>query len=159
MRFALDNTDKLTRLNCTTDVETEIEVDRQEARKFLKSLIHEWHALFWDEDLSDEEGYVDEEVDPLPEYKTLDYDEEDDELPEEGELEEDDETSRDEILQADREPIWTVLLELNNGKFKELTFYNQMHDEPQELYLTLQEWFEEEEAIAEFEEGNDAGDD
>ena len=151
MRFSLDNTGMLTRLDCTNDVETEIEVDRVEARKFLKSLIHEWHVLFWDEDLSDKVWSVDEEVDLLPEYKTNHYD---DDL-EDDEIEDDEASVTDEIPQADREPIWTVLLELNNGKLKELTFYNQMHTEPQELYLTLQAWFEEQEAMEELGDNSD----
>jgi hypothetical protein len=152
MRFSLDNTGKLTRLDCVTDIETEIEVDRHEARKFLKSLIHEWHILFWDEDLGDGIWHIDEEVDLLPEYK---IDDDDEEFFEEDEAEEDGDTLPDEILLADREPIWSVLLELNNGKFKEITFYNQMHTEPQELYQALQEWFEEDEAMLEFAEDDD----
>jgi len=40
---------------------------------------------------------------------------------------------------------WSLCLELSNGEEKKITFYNQMHDAPQELFWALMEWFEPDE--------------
>lgn len=77
--------------------ETQVTVPKNVAQKFLKSLIHEWEILFWDEDLSDD-------------------------------------SSNDELL-------CSATLELSNGSNKEIAFYNQLHDEPQELYWALMDFF------------------
>ena len=112
--------------------ETQAVVDKQTARKFLKSLIHEWDILFWDEDLSDS-GPDDDDpyLDILPEFRDFDDDEDDDEgLPQEpGET------------AAQGDPIWSVNLKMNKGKNKEIVFYSQLHDEPQELYWALMSFF------------------
>ena len=108
--------------------DTTTAIDAKEARAFLKSLIHEYDALFWDEDLSDAEpGGHDPYLDILPEYRPDDNDADDDETAEPS---------------GNREPIWSLCLELNNGEEKKITFYYQMHDAPQELFRSLMEWFE-----------------
>jgi len=113
--------------------ETEIVIDGKEARRFLKSVIHEYDALFWDEDLSDDPpGEFDPYLDLLPEYRP-DFDE--DELFA-------DEDSEPEAEIKTREPLWSLCLELNNGGEKKIIFYNQLHDAPQELFQSLMEWFE-----------------
>lgn len=138
-RIFVDRTGAIRRIDYSAPEnkqESEVNIGEKEARAFLKSLIHEYDALFWDEDLSDAEP---EEFDPyldlLPEYR-----------PDFGELdialEDEDEDSEMEPLVENREPIWSLLLELNNGEDKVITFYNQMHDAPQELYLSLMDYFE-----------------
>jgi len=104
----------------------EIAVDPKEAKAFLKAVIHEYDALFWDEDLSD---VASDEFDPCldipPEYRP-DFDE-DSEL---------------ETMVETREPLWSLHLELNSGEEKKIVFSNQLHDAPQELFRSLMEWFE-----------------
>ena len=116
--------------------ETEVDIGTKEARTFLKSLIHEHDALFWGEDLSDAgPGELDPYLDILPEYRPDfgmgDFDSDDE-----------DEDSEPEAPAEGREPIWSLLLELNNGEDKAITFYNQMHDAPQALFLALSAYFE-----------------
>lgn len=95
--------------------ESVIDIGAKEARRFLKSVIHELDALFWDEDLSD----------AAP-------DSEDD----------NEESSAESRPSAAKKTYWSLLLELNNGEDKQITFYNQMHDGPQELFWSLMELFE-----------------
>ena len=109
MLFTMEHTGIIRRINHDTpekERETEITIDAREAKKFLKSIIHELDALFWDEDMSD--AGVEESAE-------------------------------------NREPLWSLCLELNNGEDKKITFYNQMHDAPQELFWLLAEWFEPDE--------------
>ena len=96
--------------------ETTAAIKKQDARRFLKSVIHELDALFWDEDLSDAEPG--DESEPFLGDDT----ESDTESGNPG---------------ADLTPIWSLRLGLNNGKEKAVTFYHQMHYEPQMLYWYL----------------------
>ena len=123
--------------------EDETVVDIKEARSFLKSVIHNADALFWDEDLSDAEpGAYDLYLDILPEYRP-DYDGYD----EDGEEYDEGGNDTGQASPDDgSEPIWSLTLELNNGEEKKITFYNQMHDEPQSLFWALMEWFETDES-------------
>ena len=42
-----------------------------------------------------------------------------------------------------REPIWSLHLLLTKGIGEKVqTFYNQMHEAPQDLFWSLMEWFE-----------------
>jgi len=55
----------------------------------------------------------------------------------------------------DREPLWSLRLLLTKGMGESVqTFYNQMHEAPQDLYLSLMEWFEpdDEDEYDEFDE-------
>ena len=119
--------------------ETEITIDRQDARRFLKAVIHELDALFWDEDLSDA-GPDDDDFDP---FSDEDTDEAEDETAPEPVPAEQGEPERP--PDESRLPLWSLRLELNNGEDKAMTFYNQMHDEPQSLYWSLMECFEPDE--------------
>ena len=134
MLVTMDDTGAIRRVDYSApegERESEIVIDVKEARAFLKSVIHEYDALFWDEDLSDaESGGYDPYLDILPEYRPDDDD--------------DNEVDGDEPDEppADRELVWSLCLELNNGEEKRIVFYNQMHDAPQELFRSLMEWFE-----------------
>ena len=113
-RIMMDRTGVIRRIDYDApenEREAEVIIDAKEARAFLKSLIHEYDALFWDEDLSD-------------------ADDEDYDIDEEAEA-----------PSPDRKPMWSLLLELNNGEEKMITFYNQMHDAAQELFLSLLGYF------------------
>ena len=127
-------------IDCAHESETQVTVEKHIAQKFLKSLIHEWDVLFWAEDLSDS-GPDDDDpyLDILPEYRDFDDEENDEDIPQEPE-----ETA------PQGEPIWSVKLELNDGSEKEIVFYNQPHDEPQELYWALMSFFEPDEMGEEF---------
>jgi len=109
--------------------ETQVSVEKHIAQKFLRSLIHEWDILFWDEDLSDSGPDDDPYLDILPEF--YDDEEDDEDIPQEPEE-----------AAPQGEPIWSMKLELNDGSDKEIAFYNQLHDEPQELYWALMSFFE-----------------
>ena len=132
--------------------DTEVIIDTKDARAFIKAVIHRLDALYWDEDLSDaEQGGYDPYLDILPECRpAYGYFDDDDEVFDEYF----DASSNDSALGTEtgvcaskegREAIWTLRLELNNGKEKKLAFYNQMHDEPQALYWELMEWLEPDE--------------
>ena len=135
----LDDTGVLRRVDYNApenERESEIAVEKHDARRFLKALIHQDDVLFWDEDLSDADpGDVDPYLDILPECR-----------PGYGEAEDTDEEESAATEAAppadDRKPIWTLTLELNNGEEKALAFYNQMHDAPQQLYWALMDWFD-----------------
>jgi hypothetical protein len=118
--------------------ETSIAIDKQDARRLLKAVIHELDALFWDEDLSDS-GPDDEDYDPFVENDGED-------------VEEETQAAEPETPTETRPVLWSLRLELNNGEEKVVTFYEQMHDEPQELYWLLMEWFESEEDYEDEEE-------
>jgi hypothetical protein len=114
--------------------ESETQVLKHEARKFLKAVIHELDALFWDEDLSDAgPDDFDPYIDLLPEFHPGFNDDESDT----------DEKTADEQGEQEeaRQPLWSLRLELNTGQEKLITFYNHMHDGPQGLYWSLMEWF------------------
>lgn len=131
MLVSIDNTGVIKRTDYDApegERETTITIDTKEARAFLKSVIHEDDALFWDEDLSDVDGY-----DP--------YDEDVD----------DDMSDEPKEPIENREPLWSLCLDLNNGNEKKITFYNQMHDAPQELFWSIMEWFEPDDEFYDFE--------
>jgi len=132
VRITADQDGAFRLIDYAIEQETQVAVDKSIAKKFMKSLIHEWDILFWDEDLSDSDAEYDPYLDILPEYRDLDDQEEDDEdFPQEPEQ-----------AAPQGDPICTVHLMLNKGKSKELVFYNQLHDEPRELYWALLSFFE-----------------
>jgi hypothetical protein len=159
MLVVMDDTGSIRRTDYTApegERESDITVDSKEAKAFLKSVIHEYDALFWDEDLSDAEpsGY-DPYLDILPEYCTDFNDDEDDDVDSDGNTDIDGEymISEPDVPVDNREPLWSLSLELNNGEEKKIEFYNQMHDAPQELFRAIMDWFEP--ADDEFDTGGD----
>ncbi|MDL2218424.1 hypothetical protein LJC27_07165 [Christensenellaceae bacterium OttesenSCG-928-M15] len=112
----------------------EVQIDPKEARRFLKAVIHELDALFWDEDYRDSADEYDPYLDILPEYRP-DFDDED--------MEPDDESEA--APEETREPVWSLRLELNNGEDKEMLFYSQAPDATAELYWLLMEYIEPDE--------------
>lgn len=129
MRFFADDTGLFRRIdyNAPEDggCETEIRIEPKDARKFLKAVVHELNAPFWAEDLSDAGPDDSEDYDPY-------FDGE-----EAASVMDDTEP-----LAEPKEPLWSLSLELNNGEERKITFYHQMHDEPQGLFWSLCEWFE-----------------
>lgn len=137
--------------------ETEVNIGHSAALKFLKAVIHQLDALFWSEDLSDANpDNFDPYLNVYPEHRfdydtPTDYDDEeifdwalyvDDADDNESEGNNSDDNQQD-IFVDDREPIWSLRLLLTKGIGEKIqTFYNQMHDEPQELFWLLMEWFE-----------------
>jgi len=126
--------------------------------------VHQLNAPFWSEDLSDagpddydRDGYdpYDPYLDILPERRP-DYDSDFDEdgenfswalyIDDDDEPDTDDpESGKPELPAEDREPKWSLKLALTKGQGdKTQTFYNQMHQKPQDLYWSLMEWFEPE---------------
>ena len=138
MRFIMpDNSGILRRINYNApenEQETSINIGKPEAKKFLKAVVSQLNAPFWSEDLSDassdDYGYdfpFDEDEENFDWVLYVD-----------GEEDEDSEQATTE----DREPIWSLELYLTNGLGERVqTFYNQMHEEPQELFWLLMEWF------------------
>jgi hypothetical protein len=133
MRFFVDNSGNLHRIDYTApegEQEAVINIGQQHAIKFLKFVVQQLNAPFWDEDLSDAaEGDFDPEHYP---YFDDAYDTDPDDIVQVIENEQ-------EAPADGREPIWTLHLVLNKGGEKTLTFYNQMHDEPRELFWALME--------------------
>jgi hypothetical protein len=117
--------------------EASVSVEPREARQFLKAVVHERDALFWEEDFSDAAYEFDPFVDILPEYRP-DWDDSEDE--EEGEA--DEEAAPEPAPDDDREPLWSLRLELNSGAEKVMRFYEQTHDEAVDLFWALIEYFE-----------------
>jgi len=114
-----------------TERETQVDIDQPVARRFLKMLIHEWDILFWDEDLSDLKPNEDPYLETLEELIFASDRGKDEDVPDEN----------GEAAQPG-EPLWCVKLELNSGTSKEITFYNQLQSEPQEMYWALTNFFE-----------------
>ena len=138
VRFIMANSGNIKRIDCSTGEEKEVQVDQKEAQKFLKSLIHEWHVLFWDEDFGESE---DEDED-------YDVDEDDDFMTDDeefgvGDREEDKHPIATAVSAPNREPVLSMHMELNKGKEKELTFYEYTPQEAELLFWELQAWFED----------------
>ena len=169
MRFFADNTGTIRRIDYSLSdggQETSINIGQQAALKFLKTVVHQLNAPFWSEDLSDaDDDYYnpyDPYLDILPECRpdygadfednegeyfdwALYIDDEDDDDP--------DETGEQEAETDNREPIWSLKLLLTKGYGeKTQTFYNQMHQEPQDLFWSLMEWFEPDDFDDEFDD-------
>ena len=151
MLLTMDNKGKIRRVDNkapTDEHESEINIEPSDAKRFLKSVIHDYDALFWDEDLSDAEPgefdpYLDILLEYRPDYGDPGFDEYDIDFDfDEDECDAGDDDTGPKQPAEDREPIWSLCLELNNGEEKRITFYNQMHQEPQELFWALMEWFE-----------------
>lgn len=118
--------------------ESEVRIEPKEAKRFLKAVVHELDAPFWDEDLSDAVYEDDPYLEILPEYRPDYIDRYDDE-----DMDTEPEAA---IPEETREPLWSLRLELNTGEEKTLVFYNQIHDAPVSLYWSLMEYFELDEA-------------
>jgi hypothetical protein len=112
------------------ETEAQVVVEKHIAQKFLKSLIHEWDVLFWDEDLSDSSPKDEPYLDDMPGYRDFDDEEDDEGVPQKPET------------TPQGNPIWFVKLKMNKGKNKEIVFYNQLYSEAQELYWALISFFE-----------------
>ena len=141
-RFFADNSGVLRRIDYDAsqgEQETEIHIGQPAALKFLKAVVQQLDAPFWNEDLSDggPDDYDDDDI-----Y----YDEDDDE----PDIDEEEEAEA--APDPDREPIVYLRLVLNKGGEKTQAFYNQLHDAPQNLYWSLMEWFEPEEEYDEDED-------
>lgn len=122
--------------------ERTVHIDPKEARRFLKAVVHELDAPFWDEDLSDT-GYADDPyLDVFPESRPdfTDDDEEEEALTPEA------------APDDHREPLWSLRLEMNTGEDKEMVFFNQMHDAPVDLFWLLMEYFDPEDEDADIAE-------
>lgn len=121
--------------------ERRVQIEKKDARRFLKAVVHELDAPFWDEELSDAMYVHDPYLDVLPEHLfdlEFDMDDEDDEDVT------GDEPEQDVSVDETREPLWSLQLELNTGMKKKMVFYNNMHDEPVTLFWTLMEYFDPE---------------
>jgi len=179
MRFIMpDNSGIIKRIDYNApedEQETSVNIGHSTALKFLKAVIHQLDALFWSDDLSDA-GYGDDtDYDPYAPYLGVlsedkpDYgvvsDREDGEnfdwaLYIDDDMNED--NNGDESAVDDREPMWSLKLLLTKSMGEKVqTFYNQMHDAPQNLFWSLMEWFEPEpndEDYAEFDNDEAEGD-
>ena len=151
MRFVIpDNSGVIKRIDYNAqegEQETSINIGHSPALKFLKAVIHQLDALFWSEDFSDA-GDGDYDYDPYDLYMDDDDTDEEDE-------DDKNENSDDKPTTEDREPIWSLRLLLTKGMGENVqTFYNQMHEAPQDLYWSLMEWFEpdDEDEYDEFDE-------
>jgi len=139
MRFFADNTGLFQRIDYDApegERETEIKMDGKEARKFLKAVVHELNAPFWDEDLSDADPSDDPYLDILPGYRDYEGG-----MIEDGFEEETGVCAEGEEAET-RQPLWSLKLKLNKGGEREIAFYNQMRDEPQEFFWLLIDCFE-----------------
>ena len=147
MRFFADETGVMRWIDYNAppdDRETEISIGKPDAKKFLKSVVHHHDAVFWSDDLSDSDGddydFSDLYHDMLPGHcSDFDNDTFDSRHDESGVIpvleEEPDE----------KEPIWSLRLSLTKGIGEKVqTFYNQMHENPQDLFWDLMAWFEPE---------------
>jgi len=186
MRFVIpENKGIVTRIDYNApegEQETTVDIGYSAALKFLKAVIHQLDALFWSDDLSDR-GYDDDlDYDPFDPYLGVfpedrpDYgvvpDYEDGEnfdwaLYVDDDIDEDssgDECGNDDESETDsREPVWSLKLLLTKSMGEKVqTFYNQMHEPPQDLFWSLMEWFEPEfdgEDDGEFDEDEAENDD
>jgi len=126
--------------------EHETRIEPKEAKRFLKAVVHELNAPFWGEDYSDGTYNFDPYLDVLPEYRPDFFDDDIEEDEDEGE---DDEPADQ---PEEREPLWSILLELNTGEDKEIVFYNNMTDAAAELFWLLMEYFEPDEEPDDYDE-------
>jgi len=171
MRFTMpDNRGTINRIDYNApdgEQETSVNIGHSAALKFLKAVIHQLDALFWSDDLSDAghgdnsdycdlfDLYLSVFPDDRPDYGIPpDYDEgenfdwalyvDDDDTDEDSDNDSIEDGNDGEAI-ATREPVWSLklLLTKNMGE-KVQTFYNQMHNAPQDLFWSLMEWFEPE---------------
>ena len=166
MRFFADNCGVMRRIDYNApegEQETTVGIGHSAALKFLKAVVHQLNAPFWSEDLSDagsdDYDFCDPYLDILPEHRSDNY--ADDEIDDDNDevnfdwalyIDDEDDTEDENVgsknseqvgLADDREPIWflRILLTKDMGE-KVQTFYNQMHDEPRDLFWFLMDWFE-----------------
>ena len=127
--------------------ETKITIDEKEARAFLKSIIHEHDALFWNEDYGDSVGGdFDPCLNVLPD-DGFDLDGDEDFEDEDGDENANPKDAKFMNAESDnaaesKEPMFSLTLELNKGGDKKIVFYNQLPDVAQDLFWSLMEWFE-----------------
>jgi len=150
MRFFADNTGLIWRVDYSApegEQETSVNIGVQSALKFLKAVVHQLNAPFWSEDLSDAEpGEYDPYLDILPEFRPGYDGHESDGEDFSWALYINDDEDEPETAASDKEPVWSLKLSLTKGYGdKTQTFYNQMHQEPQELFWSLMEWFDTDE--------------
>ena len=199
MRFFADNTGILRRIDynsAESEQETIINIGQTAMLKFLKSVVHQFDAPFWCEDLSDDEPIkYDPYLDILPEYhpgydypdydysvvhqfdapflcedlsddEPFEYDPYLDIFPEYHsgydypdydyiDFDGDDDNDKPEPEIEDMELVCSLRLVLTKG-IGEITqtFYNQLHDMPQDLFWVLMALFEPE--TDDFDEGDSA---
>jgi hypothetical protein len=154
MRFFADSTGLMRRTDYgapARERETSIHIGQAGAHKFLKTVVRQLDAPFWSEDLSDAGPDEYDPCDPPPgilsEHRTECVGDGNFDLNEYT----DDSAGREEAgTHAEvGEPIWSLRLVLNKGGETVQTFYNQMHEAPQELFRSLTEWFEPEDGFGE----------
>jgi len=155
MRFFANNTGAIRRIDYSAsegEQETSINIGQQTALKFLKAVVHQLNAPFWSEDLCDagpdEYDPYDPYLDILPECRP-DYGQditEDENFEWALYIDGDDDLEKSEgpeTLAGAKEPIWSLKLALTKGYGeKTQTFYNQMHQDPQDLFWSLMELFQ-----------------
>jgi len=136
-RFLMEHNGELRRIDYDAPggrQETMIQINQVDARRFLKAVVQQLNAIFWDEDLNDAGPIVEDPyLDILPEYR-----------PDYGAADEDNEAERP-APDPGREPLWSLYLSLNDGSEKEITFYNQIHDAQIDLFWSLMELSEPDE--------------
>ena len=151
MRFYADDSGALKRIDYSApedEQEDSVNIGQPAAQKFLKYVVHQLNAPFWSDELGgsglDDYDPFDPNLDVLPEFR-LDY---------VGDYDFDisgDDDSGCAVFEAplvEKEPVWSLRLVLNKGiGEKAQTSYNQMHDEPRELFWSLMELFETDEGM------------
>lgn len=126
-----------------TQRKTEKTIESSTTRKLFKVIVNQLEAPFWKEDLSDDEYSHDPYIDILPGY----FGDEDEYFLEE--MDQKESSEKDEETPEGKDPLWSLSLELDKGETHQTVFFNQMHDEPQELYWMLialledEAWFEQ----------------
>jgi hypothetical protein len=132
MRFFMDSSGVIRRIDYNMPIgeqETELNIKQPDALKFLKAVVHQLDAPFWSEDLSDT---GDHDYDPYDSYEDVGEDNNDETIDNEQEQ-----------LFEEREPICSLRMLLTKGLGENVqTFYNQLHEAPQDLFWSLMEWFE-----------------
>jgi len=157
MRFIIpDNSGVIKRIdyNSPKDArETEINIGHSTALKFLKAVVHQLNAPFWSKDLSNAHHDYDPCLAIYPEHRpdygisqdceheenfdcALYVDDDDSDGSHNNKTDDENNKSITQDISTDnREPMWSLRLLLTKGIGEKIqTFYNQMHDESQELF-------------------------
>lgn len=116
--------------------EKSIVIEKKDARRFLKAVVHASDAPFWDEDYRERAYDEDPYLDVLPEFRPAFDAEEAEEMEEEP--------APESVEEEKGEPLCTLRLELNTGAEKEIAFYSQVPDVAADLFWSLLGHFEPE---------------
>jgi hypothetical protein len=138
MRFFVDNNGAMRRIDYDApenERETSIHIGQTKALKFLKAVVQQLNAPFWNEDY-DLNGSDDDDFDFGIDGDNFFSDEDD----------VDGSSEPEEAPDENRKSVWTLRLVLNKGGETTQTSYREyIQDEPQDLFWSLMEWFEPEE--------------